>query len=275
MIKENMKLWKAVEETDPEFTKAVSFGRKFTSIGAQSQIKAATEQFGPFGYGWGVRNEQYIDKKRDPNDHHNDLLVYIAELWFVYNEKESSFPIAADIDVWEYVKSRETWQLVDDSYKKVRTDALTKGLSYLGFNADVFLGKFDDNKYVQSVKNKFKEKKEDEAREEEESELADTSELLTQQLIAFGVDENQIKSVQSKLNAAQFLGVCNKFKAALTLQQKLMDQQGKMKKPQIEAAMAKIKELCGQEAFNLEFSSQNKITKITGDQFAELKALIG
>ena len=32
--------------------------------------------------------------------------------------------------------------------KKALTDAITKGLSYLGFNADVFLGMFDDNKYV-------------------------------------------------------------------------------------------------------------------------------
>ena len=36
----------------------------------------------------------------------------------------------------------------DDCIKKVATDALTKGLSKLGFNADVFMGRFDDNKYV-------------------------------------------------------------------------------------------------------------------------------
>jgi hypothetical protein len=28
---------------------------------------------------------------------------------------------------------------------------MTKGLSKIGFNADVFLGKFDDNKYVKSL----------------------------------------------------------------------------------------------------------------------------
>jgi uncharacterized short protein YbdD (DUF466 family) len=37
----------------------------------------------------------------------------------------------------------------DDCFKKVVTDCLTKALSYLGFSADVFLGQFDDNKYVQ------------------------------------------------------------------------------------------------------------------------------
>ena len=37
--------------------------------------------------------------------------------------------------------------------KKVATDALTKGLSKLGFNADVFMGMFDDNKYVNKLTN--------------------------------------------------------------------------------------------------------------------------
>jgi hypothetical protein len=41
-------------------------------------------------------------------------------------------------------------KLDDDAPKKAMTDALTKGLSHLGFNADVFLNKhkWGDNKYV-------------------------------------------------------------------------------------------------------------------------------
>ena len=37
------------------------------------------------------------------------------------------------------------------------TDALTKAFSHLGVSADVFLGLFDSNKYVDSMKEKFKE----------------------------------------------------------------------------------------------------------------------
>ena len=33
---------------------------------------------------------------------------------------------------------------------------LTKGLSKLGFNADVFMGRFDDNKYVNTPKDSVK-----------------------------------------------------------------------------------------------------------------------
>ena len=39
--------------------------------------------------------------------------------------------------------------------KKATTDALTKLLSRLGFNADVFLGLYDDNKYVEQVASEF------------------------------------------------------------------------------------------------------------------------
>ena len=35
------------------------------------------------------------------------------------------------------------------------TDALTKAFSHLGVSADVFLGLFDNNKYVQEMKAKF------------------------------------------------------------------------------------------------------------------------
>jgi hypothetical protein len=42
----------------------------------------------------------------------------------------------------------------EDAPKKAMTDGLTKALSHLGFNADVFLGKFDGNKYTSDDKAK-------------------------------------------------------------------------------------------------------------------------
>ncbi len=44
-------------------------------------------------------------------------------------------------------KPDEYVRLDNESIKKVRTDALTKGLSELGFNADVFKGLFDNHEY--------------------------------------------------------------------------------------------------------------------------------
>ncbi len=35
------------------------------------------------------------------------------------------------------------------------TDAMTKAFSHLGMSADVFMGKFDDSKYVESLRKEF------------------------------------------------------------------------------------------------------------------------
>lgn len=64
--------------------------------------------------------------------------------------KRVSFPVSSSI---LYVS--EKGKTDDDFAKKLETDMITKALSRLGFNADVFMGKFDDNKYVAKMKEKF------------------------------------------------------------------------------------------------------------------------
>ena len=148
--KDNMKLWESVETTDPNFTKKVNQRGGFTAISAQYQLMTATETFGPFGTGWGVKDER-IEKWEDVG-----LAVYTGTLWYrpaefrdgmVVIKQESEFPIHSSI------KYHSNGRVDDDFMKKVATDALTKGLSKLGFNADVFMGKFDDNKYVNKLTN--------------------------------------------------------------------------------------------------------------------------
>ena len=43
----NTELWDSVEKTDPRFTKKVNQRGGFTAIGAQYQMRKATESFGP------------------------------------------------------------------------------------------------------------------------------------------------------------------------------------------------------------------------------------
>jgi hypothetical protein len=57
---------------------------------------------------------------------------------------------------WEW--KDKNGRVDSDAAKKATTDALTKLLSHLGFNADVFLKKFDDNKYVEQVAEEFSKK---------------------------------------------------------------------------------------------------------------------
>jgi len=150
----NMRLWDAVSKTDVDHTKQVSFGRKFTAIDAHSQIMEATKVFGPIGEGWGYDNEYGEVHMTDGR-----IIVWCdVRFWW------------APVGEWEGNQSRDPKRhfgpvrgcsmMVSkmdkvpdtDAYKKASTDGLTKLLSHLGFNADVFLGMFDDNKYVETRK---------------------------------------------------------------------------------------------------------------------------
>ncbi|MAG27152.1 hypothetical protein CMI47_16570 [Candidatus Pacearchaeota archaeon] len=144
---DNMKLWNSVCTTDPQYTKRVNQRGGFTAIGAQSQIMEATKVFGPFGTGFGVHTETFTSFDLE------GLCLYQATLWYksrIIRGEIKEFPIHSSI------KYSYNGRIDDDFAKKVATDALTKGLSKLGFNADVFLGLFDDNKYVNQLKSKPK-----------------------------------------------------------------------------------------------------------------------
>ena len=143
-MKNNLELWDTVETTDPQYTKRVNQRGGFTAIAAQSQVKRATEVFGIMGHGWGVEDEKFTTVEG------TTMVLYTANLWYKFNTRTGAIPIHSSI------KYGANGRYDDDFSKKVATDALTKGLSKLGFNADVFMGLFDDNKYVTDVTNKFK-----------------------------------------------------------------------------------------------------------------------
>lgn len=132
-MSDNMKLWNAVSKTDPAHTKHVNQRGGFTAIAAHSQIMSATEQFGPIGIGWGYECGAPVL--------HDKFIMIPVTIW--HGSRENTFgPI---FGCAEMMGNRPD----SDAPKKAMTDAITKGLSHLGFNADVFLGMFDDNKYVQ------------------------------------------------------------------------------------------------------------------------------
>jgi len=143
-MKNNLELWDSVSTTDPKYTKKVNQRGGFTAIAAQSQVQKATEVFGIMGHGWGVEDEKFTVVEG------TTMVLYTANLWYKFNTRAGSIPIHSSI------KYGANGRYDDDFSKKVATDALTKGLSKLGFNADVFMGLFDDNKYVSDVTDKFK-----------------------------------------------------------------------------------------------------------------------
>lgn len=144
MTSANMKIWDAVEKTDPSHTKKVNQRGGFTAVSAAYQIKSATEQFGPIGVGWGYEAGAPVFQ---------DVFVIVpVTLW--HGDRANTFgPVYGCCEM--FGKRPD-----GDAPKKAGTDALTKLLSQLGFNADVFLGKYDDNKYVAEVTKEFAEKPE-------------------------------------------------------------------------------------------------------------------
>ncbi len=145
----NLKLWDSVCKTKVSSTKKTKIGQlPITAICPQSQRKAATEVFGPYGIGWTIKNENFSFK--DIGD--TCLCHYSAIFCFSYDGEKGEFPINSNIKVSYITKNGSGYLKIDDDYaKKAQTDALTKGLSMLGFNSDVFEGKFDDSKYVQAL----------------------------------------------------------------------------------------------------------------------------
>ena len=139
--KDNMALWDSVSKTNPEHTKRIDQRGGFTAIDAHSQIEAATRVFGPAGEGWGWD----VELQYPPND----TILAIVTLW--HGKPEHTIKQVGQ------KKLNSNRGPDEDAVKKAVTDGITKCLSYLGFNADVYLGKIDDNKYVQQVTAEFAE----------------------------------------------------------------------------------------------------------------------
>lgn len=142
-MSENLKLWNAVEKTNPAHTKNVTFGRSITAIDPYRQIQAATNQFGPAGTGWGwdVKQVEHLPT--------NEVCILIS-LWHGEGSGRVEQWGQASLYIDKAEKKKDT-----DCMKKATTDGVTKCLSILGFNADIFLGKYEDNKYVQQVTQEF------------------------------------------------------------------------------------------------------------------------
>ncbi|MCK5600615.1 hypothetical protein KAR91_02030 [Candidatus Pacearchaeota archaeon] len=170
MSEDNLKLWESVEKTNPAHTKKVSSGgHSFTAIDAYHQIKNATKLWGAYGGKWG------FEKCHMEMIHSGEDVMALFAGTFKY--PEGSFPISSSITV-KYMTSNKYIKIDGEFAKKVETDAITKALSRLGFNADVFLGRFDDNRYIQEMKKEFAESKEPQRNWIAEIKTASTEEEL-------------------------------------------------------------------------------------------------
>ena len=185
---DNLELWNKVEKTNPNYTKDANVkGNKITSIAPQFQILNATEHFGVYGVSWGFKDIE-IDYTLVPVCG----LIYWKALFFF---PKGEFPATNSISIW---RDGAMTKADDQFAKKVETDSLTKCLSKLGFNADIFLGKFDDPRYVNDVKKEFapKEKLTDERFKDAMEKLKNKT-VTKAVILAFDLTEEQKQQVNS------------------------------------------------------------------------------
>ena len=183
----NLALWESVKETDPSNTKQVNQRGGYTSIKPQSQIREATKVFGVYGTGWGFdsinMNYSMIDNL--------GLVIVEAVFFYVLDGKKSTFPINNSWPV------KQGSRIDSDFAKKAETNTMGKALSKLGFNADIFMGEFEDPNYVDFVADKKNIEKAEDKIAEQAKQDSEWSEWKQKELKAYELIPNleALKSV--------------------------------------------------------------------------------
>ena len=133
---DNLKLWESVSRVPKEHLKPFNNG-KFagTAIKPMFFIKKMTEQFGVCGQGWFIDRPEF-----QLVDAGESKLVYsTVSVWVQGGQKV--YGIGGD---WAVRNGKGE----DEAFKKAYTDALTNALVKLGVGADIHMGLWDGNKYV-------------------------------------------------------------------------------------------------------------------------------
>lgn len=158
----HLALWNTAQMTDPRYTKKFDRGGfKGTAINATYIAKRLTETFGPCGIGW----RMVVERERIIAGPNNEMLHTIrghldysndgGKTWHSTGPQfgQTKMVLFSRGDKPDGSASRHIFD--EEAPKKSITDCMTKCASLLGFAADVHLGLYDDNKYVNEVTAKF------------------------------------------------------------------------------------------------------------------------
>ena len=154
-----MSVWDQGQKTDPAFTKENKHGAGgSTSINTTYAFKRATEVFGPIGIGWGyaIVKDEIVEgapisfgEKELKQTILSKIHTIQIRFWYTLDGVRGEFDQFGHTD---YV-TKNKWGFATESepQKKSLSDAIKKALSMLGFNADIYLGMYDDVGYRNSV----------------------------------------------------------------------------------------------------------------------------
>ncbi len=118
-------------------------GFKGTAIKPMWTIHRMTEVFGPCGTGWGMDEPVFTVTQAGAET----LVFCTVAVWFKDHEARSApvYGVGGD----KVLTFRSSGPFIDDeAFKKAYTDALTNALKHIGAGADVHMGLWDGNKYV-------------------------------------------------------------------------------------------------------------------------------
>jgi hypothetical protein len=150
----NLDLWRAVSKTPPEHTKAIT-GKSYngTSPKPHYLVQKATETFGPCGIGWGFT---IVDERIEDGAGGERLSIARVKVWYRWNGERGE---VEHIGGTQFSGTRASGKPFtdEDAPKKSVTDALVKALSMIGFAGDIFMGRYDDSKYVQELRDEARE----------------------------------------------------------------------------------------------------------------------
>jgi len=135
--------YQSVSKTNTKFVKNQNVGgRKITTIDPQHQTETATEKWGLFGKSWGIKDISFSTRQYGTTE----VMTVNGLFWY----PDGEFPYSTS-DKSFYVSAKGKDIIDTDIEKKLLTSLKSKCLSLLGFNSDIFLGKFDDANYVNEM----------------------------------------------------------------------------------------------------------------------------
>lgn len=150
----NLEIWNKLGKTDPDLTKSFDNGRfKGTAISPVYCYSKMTEAFGPIGKGW--KAEFKKDRFPLPN---GEIMIFVDCALYTKEGDKWSEPIMGSGGDYIYRLTKNGPKADDDAEKKACTDAITNAMKFLGMSADVHMGKFDDVRYVENLKEEMKAK---------------------------------------------------------------------------------------------------------------------
>jgi hypothetical protein len=171
---ENLTLWKQVEKTDPAHTKPIT-GKAYKGNSPKPHfiVMKATEAFGPCGIGWGfeIVEEKLLDGALLAPGFYERIHMARVRVWYEWNGKRGTIEHVGQT-VFSGRRKDGNPFTDEDAPKKSVTDGLIKALSMIGFAGDIFLGRYDDSKYVNDLKRELADEGQSQPSGQEESSVA-------------------------------------------------------------------------------------------------------